>query len=93
MSKSRALPQGLRPAALSDAESAAYIGVSLNKFRKMREDGLMPPARKVAGRNLNLIAEVDKALTLLPLANGAKTWTGAEDERPGGPAPAPLDWD
>jgi hypothetical protein len=91
MSKSRALPQGLRPATLPDAESAAYIGVSLNKFRKMREDGLMPPARKVAGRNLNIIAELDKALALLPVANGAKTWTGAEDAKPDGPAP--LDWD
>lgn len=66
MSKSPTLPQGLHPATLPDAESAAYIGVSLNTFRKMREDGLMPPARKVGGRNLNIVAELDRALDSLP---------------------------
>lgn len=91
MSKSRALPQGLRPATLPDAELASYVGVSLNTFRKMREDGLMPPARKVGVRNLNIVAELDRALALLPLADPAKTCEGAEDAKPGGPAP--LDWD
>jgi hypothetical protein len=72
MSKSRALPQGLKPATLPDAESATYIGVSLNKFRRMREDGLMPPARKVDGRNLNIIAELDKAIAALPINDGGR---------------------
>ena len=72
MSKSRELPNGLRPATLSDADAAAYVGVSLNKFRQMREDGLMPPARKVAGRNLNIIAELDSAIALLPSQTGRR---------------------
>jgi hypothetical protein len=72
MSKSRALPQGLRPATLPDAESAAYVGVSLNKFRQMREDGVMPKPRKVDGRNLNLVAELDKAIAALPINDGGR---------------------
>ena len=72
MSKSRALPQGLRPATLPDAQAAAYVGVSLNKYRKMREGGLMPPARKVDGRNLNIVAELDKAIAALPINDGGR---------------------
>jgi hypothetical protein len=72
MSKSPTLPQGLRPATLPDAESAAYIGVSLNKFRKMREHGLMPKPRKVDGRNLNIVAELDKAIVALPVNDGGR---------------------
>ncbi len=33
----------------------------------MREDGFMPKPRKVDGRNLNIIAELDKALAALPI--------------------------
>ncbi|MGC1861792.1 MAG: hypothetical protein WA733_11875 [Methylocystis sp.] len=91
MSKLHTLPSGIQPATLSDAQAAAYVGVSLGKYRKMREDGLMPPARKVLGRNLNIIGELDRAIGLLPIADGAKTWTGTEDAKPDGPAP--LDWD
>ncbi len=37
------------------------------QIRRMREDGLMPKPRKVDGRNLNIIAELDKALAALPI--------------------------
>ncbi len=50
-----------------------------------------PPPGRYGARLVWLRAELDRARGLLPLANGAKTWTGAEDERSGGPAP--LDWD
>ena len=62
----RTLPSGLRPATLTDAEAAVYCGVSENKFRKMRDDGLLPKARKANGRNLNIISELDAALAALP---------------------------
>ncbi|MGA3061995.1 MAG: hypothetical protein ABSD90_02070 [Methylocystis sp.] len=72
MSKLHTLPSGIRPATLSDAQAAAYVGVSLNKYRRMREDGLMPKPRKVDGRNLNIIAELDKALAVLPINDGGR---------------------
>ncbi len=52
---------------------------------------MMAPCRRYGARLVWLRAELDRALALLPLANGGKTRTGAEDAKPEGPAP--LDWD
>lgn len=71
MAKRTTLPAGMRPATLPDAEAAVYCGVSENKFRKMRDEGLLPKARKAKGRNLNIISELDAALTALPTADDA----------------------
>ncbi|MFY9831115.1 MAG: hypothetical protein WAK66_00125 [Methylocystis sp.] len=91
MARSRSLPTHVQPAAFNLANSAAYVNFAPNTFRKMVDDGAMPPPRRYGARLVWLRAELDRALALLPLANGGKTWTGAEDAKPEGPAP--LDWD
>ncbi|MFY9656928.1 MAG: hypothetical protein WAK01_10125 [Methylocystis sp.] len=63
----RTLPAGLRPVTLNERNAAAYVGVAPNTFRKMVRLGLMPKPKKVGGRNLNVIAELDKAIAALPV--------------------------
>jgi hypothetical protein len=58
----------LPPAALSDSQSAAYCGVALNSYRKMRAQGLMPRPRLFGSGHINLRAELDAALAALPTA-------------------------
>ena len=92
MARSRSLPAHVQPAAFNLAEfQPAYVDFAPNTFRKMVDDGAMPPPRRYGARPVWLRAELDRALALLPLANGGKAWTGAEDAKPEGPAP--LDWD
>ena len=68
----RALPRGLRPATLTDSEACGYVGVSLNTFKKLRKDGLLPKPRRANGRNLNVVAELDNALAALPVNDGER---------------------
>ncbi len=91
MAKNASLPAHVQPAAFNLAESAAYVNFAPNTFRKMVDDGAMPPPRRYGARLVWLRAELDRALALLPLANRAKTCEGAKDAKPEGPAP--LDWD
>lgn len=40
--------------ALTDADAADALGVSLTVFRQLREEGHLPKARRVPGRRRNL---------------------------------------
>jgi predicted DNA-binding transcriptional regulator AlpA len=61
-----ALPPNLPPRGLSRGESAAYVGVSPSFFDGMVDRGQMPPAKKIEGRRVWDIRELDAAFSALP---------------------------
>jgi hypothetical protein len=65
MARSRSLPAHVQPAAFNLADSAADVNFAPNTFRKMVDDGAMPPPRRYGAR---LRAELDRALNSLPTA-------------------------
>lgn len=67
-----ALPPNLPPRGLSREEAAAYVGVSATTFDGMIEAGTMPAPRKIEGRRVWDIREVDSAFSALPHAGGAR---------------------
>ncbi|MEM5521512.1 hypothetical protein SAMN04488040_2806 [Sulfitobacter marinus] len=54
---------------LSREESAGYIGVSTSKFDQMVLDGRMPPARRIDGRRIWDIRQLDSYFDRLPGCN------------------------
>ena len=74
--KQRPLPNGMRPITLCDSDAARYCGVSVPVFIEMQKRGLLPPARRVNKRKLNIVAELDKAIAALP-------FEGETGSRPG----------
>jgi hypothetical protein len=58
MARSRSLPAHIQPAAFNLADSAAYVNFAPNTFRKMVDDGAMPPPRRYE--------ELDRPLDSLP---------------------------
>ena len=78
----RDLLQNLAPAGLTDMQSAAYVGVSLRTYKRMRAQGLMPQPRIFRARNITLREELDAALRALPTADGSAPPTGRRRVEP-----------
>jgi predicted DNA-binding transcriptional regulator AlpA len=64
------LPVGVAPRGFNRAQAAAYIGVSENTFDTLVEQGLMPQPRKVLGRVIWDLLELDDAFSRLPYRDG-----------------------
>jgi predicted DNA-binding transcriptional regulator AlpA len=60
------LPRSLPPRGISRVEAAAYVGVSPSKFDEMVGDRRMPPPRRVDGRKVWDVRELDVAFDALP---------------------------
>jgi excisionase family DNA binding protein len=65
---------------LSRDEAAMYIGVSAAKFDEMIADGRMPAPRRIDGRKVWDMREVDMCFDDLPRADGA-TIANSWDDR------------
>jgi hypothetical protein len=62
---------------LSRVEAAAYVGVSPNKFDELVRDGRMPVPKRIDGRKVWDIHNLDLAFDVLPTENetsGGSTW-------------------
>jgi excisionase family DNA binding protein len=62
---------------LSRAEAAVYIGVSPGKFDELVRDGRMPVPKRIGGRKVWDIHNLDVAFDALPSENetsGESTW-------------------
>ena len=62
---------------LSRVEAAAYIGVSPGKFDELVRDGRMPAPKRIDGRKVWDIQNLDVAFDALPSENetsGGSTW-------------------
>ena len=55
---------------LSHDEAAMYIGISSGKFDKMLADGRMPNPRRIDGRKVWDIRDLDVAFEALPREDG-----------------------
>lgn len=75
---SQILPPSLAPRGLSRCQASAYVGVSPTKFDEMVVDKRMPKARRVDGRHVWDLRELDAAFDLLP-HDGEKS--GAQQSR------------
>ena len=64
---------------LSREEAAIYVGISATKFNEMVVDGRMPPARRVDGRKVWDVRELDLYFDDLPREINAPT--GSWDDR------------
>ena len=73
------LPRSLAPRGVSRVEAAAYVGVSPSKFDEMVSDRRMPPPRRVDGRKVWDVREVDAAFDVLPYDGGACQKTSWDD--------------
>jgi hypothetical protein len=51
---------------LSRVDSAAYVGVGPTKFDAMVSDGRMPPPRRIDGRRVWDVVEIDSCFDNLP---------------------------
>lgn len=67
LSESRPVPRR----GLSRVEAAVYIGVSASKFDQLVADGRMPGARRIDGRKVWDVRELDSSFEDLPHDNGA----------------------
>jgi predicted DNA-binding transcriptional regulator AlpA len=62
---------------LTRVEAAAYIGVSPGKFDELVRDGRMPPPKRIDGRKVWDIQDLDLAFDALPSENetsAGSTW-------------------
>ena len=59
----------IHPRGLNRKEAAHYIGISVTLFDQIVEAGMMPQARKIQGRKVWDIEELNKAFDELPHAN------------------------
>jgi excisionase family DNA binding protein len=62
---------------LSRVEAAAYVGVSPSKFDELVLDGRMPAPKRIDGRKVWDIHNLDIAFDALPFENetsGGSTW-------------------
>jgi excisionase family DNA binding protein len=65
---------------LSRIDAAAYIGVSLRKFDELVADGRMPAARRIDGRKVWDVRELDLSFDELPrddIPRNLNTWDDA----------------
>lgn len=66
---------------LSRDDAALYVGVGLTKFLAMVEDGRMPRPRKIDGRRVWDIRELDSAIDDLPHdGDGGAGWSAFHGE-------------
>lgn len=63
------LPANLPPRGLNREQSAAYVGVSPDKFDELVSDGRMPAPRRVDKRVIWDLRELDAAFDSLGTAN------------------------
>jgi excisionase family DNA binding protein len=56
---------------LSRDEAAMYVGISATKFDEMVADGRMPAARRIDGRKVWDVRELDLSFEDLPHDNGS----------------------
>jgi excisionase family DNA binding protein len=62
---------------LSRVEAATYVGVSPSKFDELVRDGRMPAPKRIDGRKVWDIHNLDVAFDALPIENetsGVSTW-------------------
>lgn len=71
------LPPQIGPRALSREQAAEYVGIGATKFDALVADGRMPPPKRIDGRAVWDIRQLDRAFDRLP--------GGAADERSGDP--------
>jgi len=80
-------PQELRPLAilptpcrgLSRAEAARYVGISPSKFDQLVAESRMPTPRRLDGRKLWDVRDLDLAFDGLPYENAPATGTSWDD--------------
>jgi excisionase family DNA binding protein len=66
---------------LSRAEAAMYIGISAGKFDELVADGRMPAPRRIDGRKVWDVRELDLAFDALPSENHASRGSTWDDFR------------
>ncbi len=83
VSKSRGsiLPFSLPPRGICRGEAAAYVGVSPCKFDEMVADHRMPVPKRIDGRKVWDVRELDLAFDSLPYENGSASKTTWDDFR------------
>ncbi len=59
------------PIAVSEAEAAALVSVSIVHFREAVRAGTMPAPRNLNGRKVYLVSELEAAIRTLPAWQGA----------------------
>jgi hypothetical protein len=59
------LPLSLPPRGLSRKQASEYIGVSPSHFDKLVADRIIPPAKRLAGRTVWDLKQLDKAFDAL----------------------------
>jgi hypothetical protein len=68
---------------LSREEAAIFVGISPTKFDELVRDGRMPSPKRIDGRRLWDIRELDMAFDALPSENRASQGTTWSDFRAG----------
>lgn len=71
MPRRDALPPNLPPRGLRREASAAYVGVSPVKFDQLVRDRRMPKPKRIDGRNVWDVRELDDAFSALPTADAS----------------------
>lgn len=66
MARTTSLPPNLSPRGLSREDAAAYIGVGTTLFDRLVSEGVMPPAKRMAGRKAWDVRALDRAFDALP---------------------------
>lgn len=66
------LPPSLPPRGLSRRQAAEYIGVSPSHFDKLVRDRVMPPAKRLGGRAVWDLEQLDRAFNAL---DAESAWT------------------
>jgi excisionase family DNA binding protein len=64
------LPASLPPRGLSRVQAAEYVGVSVSTFDKLVNDGDMPAPKRIRGRVIWDLKEVDRAFEALSEGDG-----------------------
>jgi excisionase family DNA binding protein len=64
---------------LSRNEAAMYIGISTGKFDELVADGRMPAPRRIDGRKVWDVRELDLAFDALPKQDSPATSTSWDD--------------
>ena len=71
----------LAPRGISRVEAAAYVGVSPCKFDDMVGDHRMPAPKRIDGRKVWDVRDLDLAFDALPYENGMASMTTWDDFR------------
>jgi excisionase family DNA binding protein len=66
---------------LSREEAAMYVGISPSKFDELVEDGRMPEPRRIDGRKVWDMRELDLRFDDLPRENSGATRGNSWDDR------------